>query len=55
MSFTQREIDQATLVAMLRELKWQRTAIALLAKRLGKDADELFLEADAVMNGEAEG
>ena len=55
MPFTQSEIDQATLVAMLRELKWQRTAIALLAKRLCKDADELFLEADAVMNGEADG
>ena len=55
MSFTQKEIDQAALVAMLRELKWQRTAIALLAKQFGKDADELFLEADAVMNGEVDG
>ena len=55
MSFTQREIDQATLVAMLREMKWQRTAIRLLARKLGEDPGELFKAADAVMNGEAEG
>ena len=46
--------EDLTLISVLRELRWQRAAIMLLAKKVGEDPGELFKAADMLLNGEAE-
>ena len=46
--------EDLTLISVLRELRWQRAAVMLLAKKVGEDPGELFKAADMLLNGEAE-
>ena len=46
--------EKPSFLELAKELRWQRAAVMLLAKKVGEDPGELFKAAAILLNGEAE-